>query len=400
MKLRSIESFWLLKNGMLNSYPSLSENMACDIVVIGGGITGALISHALFNAGFETIVVDKRDVAAGSSSVTTSMLQYEADMSLRKLSEMIGEEATVACYKAGIASINTLESLIQSLQIDCNFERKKSLQVAHDRETAKDLEEEFLLRKKHDFSVEWLTTREIRKNYKMESFPGILSNESASMDAFRFAHGLLAHNHKKGMPIFDHTQIRKVRYDKNRSEIVTDDGFRIFCKRIVFCSGYETLSLFKKKYADILTTFACVSEQNFNLHEELKDVMIWDTAEPYIFMRTTDDGRMLIGGEDIPYKSGPLSERVKNRKAERLIKRIRKLFPEIDFKEDYNWAGAYGVTKDGLPIIGEHPDFPGAVFVLPLGGNGITFSVQSMELALKILAKQTDPFLEYYRFER
>lgn len=400
MKLRSPESFWLLKNGVLNSYPSLNENIACDIVVIGSGITGALISHALHNAGFETVVIDKRDVATGSSSATTSMLQYEIDTPLHKLAGMIGEEGAVECYRAGIRSIDTLEDLIKSLNIDCGFERKKSLQVAHNKSAVEDLEEEFSLRKKHNFNVEWFSTRDIRKSYRMESFPGILSEEGASLDAFRFAHGLLAHNHQKGMPVFDHTHIRKIRYDKNRSEIITEDGFRIYCKRVVFCTGFETLSMFKKKYADILSTFACVSEQDFNLYDELKDILIWDTANPYIYMRTTDDKRLLVGGEDVPYKYGAISERIKDRKAERLIKKTRKLFPEIHFKEDYNWAGAFGVTKDGLPFIGEHPDFPGAVFVLGLGGNGITFSVQGMELILKILAKQSDPLLQYYRFDR
>ena len=59
MKLRSPEAFWLLKNGIINSYPSLQEDTQCDIAVIGAGITGALISHALHRAGYNTVVIDK-----------------------------------------------------------------------------------------------------------------------------------------------------------------------------------------------------------------------------------------------------------------------------------------------------------------------------------------------------
>jgi glycine/D-amino acid oxidase-like deaminating enzyme len=117
-------------------------------------------------------------------------------------------------------------------------------------------------------------------------------------------------------------------------------------------------------------------------------------------MRTTDDGRLLAGGEDIPFKYNRVTEKMKNRKIDRLIKKIEKLFPSLTFMEDYTWAGAFGVTKDGLPFIGEHPDFPNAIFVLGLGGNGITFSVQGMDLVLKILAGEDDPLLHYYRFDR
>ena len=72
----------------------------------------------------------------------------------------------------------------------------------------------------------------------------------------------------------------------------------------------------------------------------------------------------------------------------------------MNFIEDYVWAGAFGVTKDGLPFIGKHPDFKNAIFVLGLGGNGITFSVQGMDLVLKVLSGYTDSLLHYYRFDR
>lgn len=399
MKLRSPESFWLLKNGILNSYPSLQKNLKCDIVVVGAGITGALVSHALHRAGYDTIVIDKRDVATGSSSATTSMLQYEIDTPLVDLAEMIGEDGAVECYRAGIRSIETLQNLVVEENIECGFERKKSLQVAHSKRALPKLEKEFELRKKHSFEVEWLAPDEIRKRYKMDAYPGILSEKGASLDAFRFAHELFFKNYEKGLRIFDQTTIKKIHYG-NRVEVITEEGYRVVCKRIVFCSGFETLSMFRKKYARIISTFACVSEQDINRYEDLKDVLIWNTDNPYIYIRTTDDKRLLVGGEDIPYKYGTISEKVKYRKAKELVRKTHKLFPGINFLEDYHWSGAFGVTKDGLPYIGQHPDFTNAVFVLGLGGNGITFSVQAMDLVLKLLAREYDPLIYYYRFNR
>lgn len=309
MKLRTPEAFWLLKNGILNSYPSLEESIRCDIAVIGAGITGSLISHALLKAGYDTVVIDKRDVGTGSSSATTSMLQYEIDTPMTELSDMIGEEGAVLCYKAGIDSINILDDLIKKENLDAGFELKKSLQVAHNASAVKDMEKEYRLRKKHGFEVEWLTSGEIKKRYKMDSYPGILSENGASIDAFQFAHELFRKNNKRGLRIFDHTGIKKINYG-NRVEIITDEGYKVICKRIVFCTGFETLSMFRKKYADIVSTFACVSEQDFNLYDELKDILIWDTADPYIYMRTTDDKRLLLGGEDIRYKNADIRDKM------------------------------------------------------------------------------------------
>ena len=37
MKLRSNEPFWLVKNGLINSYPSLKEDLTADILIVGSG---------------------------------------------------------------------------------------------------------------------------------------------------------------------------------------------------------------------------------------------------------------------------------------------------------------------------------------------------------------------------
>ena len=399
MKLRSYEAFWLLKNGLMNSYPSLQEDIKCDIAVVGAGITGALISHTLHKAGYNTVVIDKRDVAAGSSSATTSMLQYEIDAPMIDLAAMVGEEGAVISYKAGIESLQILENLIIEENIDGGFGLKKSLQVSHSKENIDKLKEEYLFRKKHFFNVEWLSSEEIKERYRINSFDGILSAEGASIDAFKFTHELFQKNHERGLRIYDHTEIKKISYGDN-VVIKTKNGCKVVCKKVVLCTGFETLKMFKEKYADIVTTFATVSEQNPDMYDELKDLLIWETGIPYIYMRTTDDNRLLVGGEDIPFKYNGVNDRLKRNKAEKLIKKTKSLLPTFNFIDDYRWAGAFAQTKDGLPYIGEHPDYKNAIFVLGFGGNGITFSAQAMNLVLKKLAGLYDPLLYLYRFNR
>lgn len=82
MKLTSNEPFWLVKNGLIASYPSLAEDISTDILVVGSGITGSLIAHQCVKDGYKTVLTDKREIANGSSSATTSMLQYEVDTPL------------------------------------------------------------------------------------------------------------------------------------------------------------------------------------------------------------------------------------------------------------------------------------------------------------------------------
>ena len=100
MDLKSNEPFWLIKNGIINSYPSLHEDIECDVLIIGGGITGSLLAHQAIEDGYDTVLLDKREIANGSSSATTSMLQYEIDIPLYQLIELIGKDNAVRSYQA------------------------------------------------------------------------------------------------------------------------------------------------------------------------------------------------------------------------------------------------------------------------------------------------------------
>jgi heterodisulfide reductase subunit A-like polyferredoxin len=58
MKLKSNEPFWLVKNGLLNTYPSLETDLKTDILIVGGGITGSLIAAQCVRDGYDTVLIE------------------------------------------------------------------------------------------------------------------------------------------------------------------------------------------------------------------------------------------------------------------------------------------------------------------------------------------------------
>jgi glycine/D-amino acid oxidase-like deaminating enzyme len=175
MKLKSSEPFWLVKNGILNSYPSVRENLETEILIVGGGITGSLIAHQCIAEGHKTILIDRREIGHGSTSATTSMLQYEIDVPLYELIDLIGEEAAVECYRACYKSIDDLQKIVQQVKSDCGFKKKESLYFAAFKKDVSWLKKEFEARKKIGFPVEWLEAEEIDKKFQLKnSYGGIL----------------------------------------------------------------------------------------------------------------------------------------------------------------------------------------------------------------------------------
>ena len=401
MDLKSNEPFWLVKNGIINSYPSLREDISCDVLVVGGGITGSLIAHQCMEDGFNTVLIDKREIANGSSSATTSMLQYEIDTPLYKLIDMIGERGAVASYKACSKSIDQLQDVCKQIKSKAGFKKKESLYFAALKKDVSWLKEEFKARKKAGFEVKWMEADEIEKKYQLKKTQGgILSKQGASVDAFMLVHEILDFNVKRGLKVYDKTELVEVNDKSKYSEITSNTGSKIKAKKIVYCIGYESITMIKEKFVDLISTYAIVSEANTTLSKEFNDVLIWNTADPYIYMRTTDDGRFLIGGEDEEFRNPEKRDELIGQKEKKLQKTFEKLIPHIPFHLDFAWAGTFGETKDGLPYIDSHKDFRNSYFVLGFGGNGITFSVTGMEMVSNWLKGKKHPLNEWFRFGR
>jgi len=378
----------------------LQKNIVTEIAVVGGGITGALISHALMQHGYKVTLIDRRDIGQGSTSATTSMLQYEIDEKLIDLSKKISEEGAAYCYKAGITAIKSLQKLVKETEIDCGFEMKKSLYAAHNKKAATELKKEFELRNKYKLGVTWLSAAQVKKEYGIISHGAILSNTAGSVDAYKLAHELIALNVKKGMQVYDQTEIKTFNTKGRKPMIITENGCTVTCNKIIFCNGFESTLLLNEKIANLIYTYATVSEQHVTMPKKLNDILVWDTNDPYLYARTTDDGRILVGGEDDDYKDTITQQNIKEKKSILLQKKLKKLMPGLNFIEDISWGGVFGTTKDGLPYIGPSPEFKNCLFVLGFGGNGITFSAQGMQIIPDLLAERKNKLQYYYRFGR
>jgi glycine/D-amino acid oxidase-like deaminating enzyme len=53
----------------------LSRDISTDVLVIGAGVSGAMVAEELGEAGFSVAIVDRRKPLAGSTSASTALLQ-------------------------------------------------------------------------------------------------------------------------------------------------------------------------------------------------------------------------------------------------------------------------------------------------------------------------------------
>ena len=74
-------------------------------------------------------------------------------------------------------------------------------------------------------------------------------------------------------------------------------GRTIRAKTLIFATGYELAKGVPAKGHKITSTWAIATRpQTSNLWPE--ECLIWEASDPYLYMRTSADGRVICGGED------------------------------------------------------------------------------------------------------
>lgn len=403
MNLLSDQPYWPIKDGLPASYPPLERDVRCEVAVIGAGITGALVAWHLAEAGIKTIVLDRRDVAHGSTSGSTCLLQYEIDVPLFKLAQRLGPARAGRAYHQCLTAIHDLGRLVKKLKLDCGFEYKSSLLLASERSHVARLRREYETRRAAGFKVEWWSRGEISRHSSLPQPAAILSaqDEAAQVDAYAMTYGLLAAAVRRGAEVYDRTSVKSQRRYPRGVELTTDRGARVRAQWLVVASGYEANQFLPEQVTTLHSTYAFASEPVREFPGWPAGLpVIWETADPYIYLRTTTDRRIIMGGYDEPFHDPVRRDRLLNAKAGALLRRFRKLFPRIPLEIAMAWAGTFGKTEDGLPFIGEHPAVPRTWFALGYGGNGITYSLIAAQLFRDRLTGRRNDQADLYGFDR
>jgi glycine/D-amino acid oxidase-like deaminating enzyme len=178
------------------------------------------------------------------------------------------------------------------------------------------------------------------------------------------------------------------------------EGGAITASDVIVCAGYESLKFLPQDVADVDNTFALVTQP---LDDPAIAAMplIWESARPYLYLRGTRDGRLIVGGADVPYKSVGARELLLPRQVRKLAAGYAELFGRELPSVAYSWAGSFAQTRDGLPYIGAVPGMnPRLQFVLAFGGNGISYSVHAGDIVRAHLEGRVHELDEVFGFGR
>jgi len=401
MDLKSGYPYWAIKNGLIYAFPKLDADLRCDVVVVGAGITGALIADELASHGHEVAVLDQRDVGWGSTAASTALLQYEIDTHAIDLEKRYGTAAALLSYQSCLTAISELGEVAHAVG-DVDFAICDSLYYASNRADHPRLAAEFGWREAHGFPVRWLPRSALKAEFGVTAPAAIISSVAARVDPYRLASRLLRRMQRQGTRVFDRTQVKSITATPRSVQLATADGHCIQAKHAVLANGYEAQRWLRQRVAQNRSSYAYMSDPVDRADLGwLAQTLVWESARPYLYLRTTGDGRLLVGGEDDDRDIPARRDRMVDRKAVVLQRKVERLFPHLQAHPAFAWAGTFAETSDGLPLFGRHPQYgPRVLFALAYGGNGITYSMLGAGLLRAQIERRAHPLSKLFSFAR
>lgn len=401
MDLTTGVPFWLVKDGLTATYPKLDQDRRCDVCIVGGGITGAMLGQRFAEEGLHTVLLEGREMGYGSTGCSTALLQYELDTHLVDLADRMGAEQARRCYRLCADAVEGIGRLVDAIGAEVDYRRRNSLYLGTHRRDLKLFERERRARREIGIEVDLLSPSEIRSQYAFERPVALFSRIGGEVDPLRLTHALLAAGLRDGLEIYDRTGVARYQSDRKGVLLETADGWRIRARKAIFATGCNIPPFFPRKAIRLTSSFVVATSPLPSFDGWGGDrSLVWETSRPYLYARTTTDGRAIAGGADQPFKGTRKLERAQDKQTTRVAGQFQELFPDIRFDVDWSWAGAFATTEDSLPYIGVPPEFPNGYVALGLGANGVMFSYIAARLLVEAFLGRENPDLELFRVGR
>ncbi len=388
--LQTHQSFWLAST-LPSSYPALSQDIAVDVAIVGGGIAGITTAILLKQAGKQVAVLEADRVAAGVSGYTTAKVTSQHQLKYAHLIKDLGVDKARLYGDANQAAVEQVADLVQKYSIDCDFERQAAYVFAETSDTLASVHQE----------VEAAQSLGLPA-----SFAPTLPLPFATRGAAKFSHQAQFHPRKyllalaalvdgDGSYLFEQTRVSTVD-GEHPSQVKTQTGFTVTAQDVVVTTNLPILDqglFFAKAYPRRSYLIGCPIDP-----AQAPSGMFIGTGEGYRSIRTTptdDGGRLLlIGGEG--HKVGDVSDT--KERFDRLATYARDRFGVVPA---YHWSSQDMVSFDQVPYVGRlTPAHQHTYVATGFSFWGMSNGTASAMVLKDLILGQPNPWAELYEATR
>lgn len=311
----------------LGEYPKLTVKKKCDVVVIGGGITGLLVAYKLQKSNKQVILLEANTIASGQSSKTTAKITYLHNLIYDSMIKNVSLQGAKQYVDANKQTIDEYEEIINELKIDCDFKRCSSVLYTH-LDTNKILKEKKAL---DQLNIDSTIVHEIEIPIDIKA--GLKVDNQAVFNPLKFMDGL-----SKELNIYENSKVIKV----EDNVVYTKEG-EVEATQIVFAThfpirdvpGFYFLRMHQERsYVVAISNVANIKDTYYCIDKDTLSFRGYDNS-------------ILVGGEK--HRTG---ENSKGNRYKKLTDKAKAIWPNC--KVECEWSAQDCMSIDKIPYIGQY----------------------------------------------
>ncbi|MCB0376952.1 MAG: FAD-binding oxidoreductase [Bdellovibrionales bacterium] len=348
-----------------------------DILIVGGGITGASTAFWLKkeDPNLKIAILEKSRLAFGASGRNAGFITCGSVEHFNRMVSKHGEAQALEIWKFAETNMSLLKEHIIENEKSLEFEQRGAYSLAAESAEFNELKSVAQLMNRLNIGNEVLGSDQVEKRLGAFGFEGgIRYLKDGAINPYKLVKKIFD---KSGCEFFDQTEVFAIESSTAGDRIVKTDNGVFHASIVVLCTnGYSgnLSSYFKDK-----------------IYPTRGQIMMVEPVEPFMdgpcyanfyldYFRQLADGSLLIGGFRQLEKETEVgySDHITDVIQSALHDFVQKHLPRFkDKKITHRWAGIMGFSQDGEPMIGALPEDNQVFFCGGFTGHGIGLAFHS-----------------------
>jgi glycine/D-amino acid oxidase-like deaminating enzyme len=376
------------------------SDLAVDVAVVGGGLTGlwAALELRRLAPDCRVAVLEAEVCGFGASGRNGGWCSALFPASLDQLARMGGRDGAIAQYRAMIDTVGEVGRNMESLGVDCHWAHGGTLTLATNPAHVERIRSHVTEQHRWGFGPEddrWLSPAEATARVRVSGGVGAAyTPHCAAVHPARMVRGVARGAEAAGVAVHEGTRVLEI-----APGVVRTDHGTVRADTVLRCTEAFTATMpggsrdVVPLYSMMIATEPLPDDVWARIGLEERETFS-DGRHLLIYGQRTADGRFAFGGRGAPYHFGSaMSDRSDRdqRVADGLAEALRQFFPATrDARITHHWGGAVAVPRDWTASVGlDHTT--GIGWAGGYVGDGLsTTNLAGRTLADLVLGRDTD----------
>jgi len=364
-----------------------------EVVIIGGGVIGLAVAHALAQRGLrDVLIVERANLGAEASSAAAGMLapQAEADCD---------DDFFRLCCQSRDSYPAFAQTLKEETGIDIELETSGTLYLAFTEADERELQKRYEWQTRAGLEVEKLSPEAARLHEPCISADvrsALRFPLDTQVENRRLISALATANDALDVRVLTGVSVDSIDVKRNRvTGVLTSGGF-VACERVVIAGGAWTSQVINDALPNPWIEPVRGQMVSFEATPQIARQVIY-SPRGYVVPRR--DGRLLAGSTT---ELAGFDKRVTAAGVQSIVTSALEISPAIAaLPLTASWAGLRPRAADGLPVLGPCAEIAGVFYAAGHYRNGILLTPITGELlAGAILDEEISPPLQIFSPDR